>query len=157
MKIAEMTGPGLDAIAIAERPLLPVPAGHVRIKVGAVSLNYRDVLIDKGFLPLDYPRIPLSDSAGEVVEVGAASPGSDSATGSARFIIRTGSTGSSHRKNSARTGWQHRWRGGRVSGAAPAGTGEGPSAFERRRGCRPALRRSDRLVGGDAQPFPAPR
>jgi NADPH:quinone reductase-like Zn-dependent oxidoreductase len=72
MKIAEMTGPGLDAIAIAERPLLPVPAGHVRIKVGAVSLNYRDVLIDKGFLPLDYPRIPLSDSAGEVVEVGAA-------------------------------------------------------------------------------------
>jgi hypothetical protein len=52
MKIAEMTGPGLDAIAIAERPLLPVPAGHVRIKVGAVSLNYRDVLIGKGFLPL---------------------------------------------------------------------------------------------------------
>jgi len=45
---------------------------EVRVKIRACSLNYRDLLVAKGFYnpsqPL--PLIPLSDGAGEVVEVG---------------------------------------------------------------------------------------
>ncbi len=59
-----------------KRDELPTPApgpGEVLIKVKAVSLNYRDLLISKGLynpkLPL--PRIPLSDGAGEVTATGA--------------------------------------------------------------------------------------
>ena len=58
-----------------KRDDLPTPApgpGEVLIKVKAVSLNYRDLLISKGHynpkLPL--PRIPLSDGAGEVTATG---------------------------------------------------------------------------------------
>ncbi|MGO9599059.1 MAG: zinc-dependent alcohol dehydrogenase family protein [Isosphaeraceae bacterium] len=58
-----------------KRDDLPAPApgpGEVLIKVKAVSLNYRDLLISKGHynpkLPL--PRIPLSDGAGEVTATG---------------------------------------------------------------------------------------
>lgn len=58
-----------------KRDELPTPApgpGQVLIKVKAVSLNYRDLLISKGLynpkLPL--PRIPLSDGAGEVTALG---------------------------------------------------------------------------------------
>nr|WP_140404489.1 MULTISPECIES: NAD(P)-dependent alcohol dehydrogenase [unclassified Sphingomonas]AJW29551.1 Alcohol dehydrogenase [Sphingomonas sp. JE1] len=69
MKIVEMTGVGVDAMRVAERAEGPVPAGHVRLRVKAATLNYRDLLIAKGFMPIAYPRIPLSDAAGEVVEV----------------------------------------------------------------------------------------
>jgi len=58
-----------------KRDDLPTPTpgpGEVLIKVKAVSLNYRDLLISKGHynpkLPL--PRIPLSDGAGEVTATG---------------------------------------------------------------------------------------
>lgn len=45
---------------------------EVRIKVKAVSLNYRDLMIVKGQYSksLPFPLIPCSDGAGEVVEVG---------------------------------------------------------------------------------------
>ena len=71
MKVAELTGPGLDAISIADRKLTTVPPGAALLKIKAASLNYRDVLVGKGFMPLSYPRIPLSDAVGEVVETGA--------------------------------------------------------------------------------------
>src|SRR5882672_6146754 len=72
MRVVELTGPGLDAIRIAERPSGKLQRGQVKLKVRAASLNYRDVLVAKGFLPLIYPRIPLSDAVGEVVELGEA-------------------------------------------------------------------------------------
>lgn len=55
---------------------LPTPApgvGEVLIRVRAVSLNYRDLLMIRGqYDPrLHLPRIPLSDGAGEIVEIGA--------------------------------------------------------------------------------------
>jgi NADPH:quinone reductase-like Zn-dependent oxidoreductase len=58
-----------------KRDELPTPApgpGEVLIKVKAVSLNYRDLLISKGqYNPkLPLPRIPLSDGAGEVTATG---------------------------------------------------------------------------------------
>jgi NADPH:quinone reductase-like Zn-dependent oxidoreductase len=58
------------------RPVeLPDPApgpGMALIRVHAVSLNYRDLLMVRGHYDpkLQMPRIPLSDGAGEVVAVG---------------------------------------------------------------------------------------
>lgn len=52
----------------------PVPAaGEVLVRVHAVSLNYRDLMIVRGHYDpkLHFPRIPVSDGAGEVVETGA--------------------------------------------------------------------------------------
>lgn len=47
---------------------------EVRVKVKAASLNYRDLMVSRGLynpqLPL--PAVPISDAAGEVIEVGAA-------------------------------------------------------------------------------------
>ena len=63
---------GLDALRLVDRPR-PQP-GHqeVLIKVRAVSLNYRDLMVVKGAynpkMPL--PRIPCSDGVGEVAELG---------------------------------------------------------------------------------------
>lgn len=58
-----------------ERVTVNVPQpgpGEVLVKVGAVSLNYRDALmIDTGMgLPVTFPFVPGSDMAGEVVAVG---------------------------------------------------------------------------------------
>ena len=63
---------GLDHLTLVERPE-PIPApGHVRVRLRAASLNFRDLLTVQGLYspkqPL--PLIPLSDGAGEVVEVG---------------------------------------------------------------------------------------
>jgi NADPH:quinone reductase-like Zn-dependent oxidoreductase len=63
---------GLDSLILAERPE-PTPGyGQVLIKLRAVSLNYRDLMVVKGLynpkLPL--PMIPFSDGVGEVVAVG---------------------------------------------------------------------------------------
>lgn len=63
---------GLENLALTERPD-PVPGpGQVLVRVRAVSLNYRDLLVAKGLynprMPL--PRIPCSDAAGEVDAVG---------------------------------------------------------------------------------------
>jgi NADPH:quinone reductase-like Zn-dependent oxidoreductase len=73
MKVYEISDSfGLANLRLAERPE-PRPAhGQVLVKVRAVSLNYRDLLVVKGVynprLPL--PLIPCSDGAGEVVAVG---------------------------------------------------------------------------------------
>lgn len=74
MKVFEIRdGFGLDHLKRAERPTPVAGPGEVLIKLRAVSLNYRDLLILKGqynpHLPL--PRIPVSDGAGEVVATGA--------------------------------------------------------------------------------------
>lgn len=54
---------------------LPSPTarpGEVVVRVRAVSLNYRDLLVAKGLYnpKLKLPRVPVSDGAGEVVAVG---------------------------------------------------------------------------------------
>jgi NADPH:quinone reductase-like Zn-dependent oxidoreductase len=71
MKVVELTGPGMGAIRVAAREARAPGPGEVLLKLKAASLNYRDLLVAKGFLPLQYPRIPLSDAVGEVVELGA--------------------------------------------------------------------------------------
>jgi NADPH:quinone reductase-like Zn-dependent oxidoreductase len=73
MNLFELQAFGLDHLKRAER-LAPEPgADEVMIRVRAVSLNYRDLLVVQGkYNPhLKLPRVPLSDGAGEVVSVGA--------------------------------------------------------------------------------------
>jgi NADPH:quinone reductase-like Zn-dependent oxidoreductase len=70
MKAAVMVGPGFEAITIVDRDEDVVPAGHVRLKIKTASLNYRDLFLAKGYMPIPYPQIILSDAVGEVVEVG---------------------------------------------------------------------------------------
>jgi NADPH:quinone reductase-like Zn-dependent oxidoreductase len=63
---------GIDNIEIVDR-LMPQPLpGQVLVKVEAVSLNYRDLLVVLGkYNPkLALPRIPCSDGAGEIVALG---------------------------------------------------------------------------------------
>jgi len=44
--------------------------GEIKVRLHAASLNFRDGLVAKGFFPVADGLIPLSDAAGEVVEVG---------------------------------------------------------------------------------------
>ncbi len=63
---------GLESLALVDRPE-PVPGpGQVLVRVKAVSLNYRDLMVAKGqYNPrMPLPRVPCSDGAGEVVAVG---------------------------------------------------------------------------------------
>jgi len=63
---------GLDSLVLTERPdPLPGPR-QVLLRVRAVSLNYRDLLVVQGsYYPKQpLPLIPLSDAVGDVVRVG---------------------------------------------------------------------------------------
>lgn len=66
-------GAGIDALTKVDRPQ-PKP-GHrqVLVKVAACSLNFRDLGIVRGTYRVPVPDnvVPLSDGAGEVVEVGS--------------------------------------------------------------------------------------
>jgi NADPH:quinone reductase-like Zn-dependent oxidoreductase len=64
---------GLDSLALIEKdPAQPGP-GQVHIRIHAISLNYRDLMVVQGrYNPrLAMPRVPCSDGAGEVIAVGA--------------------------------------------------------------------------------------
>ena len=57
-----------------ERPVERPGPGQVLVKVNASSLNFHDNVNLMGLLPGPWPRVPMSDGAGEVVAVG---PGSE--------------------------------------------------------------------------------
>ncbi|MEH1803475.1 MAG: NAD(P)-dependent alcohol dehydrogenase [Nostoc sp.] len=63
---------GIDALALVDRPEPKPAAGQVLIQIKAISLNYRDLLVIEGAYGggQQYPLIPASDGAGEVVAVG---------------------------------------------------------------------------------------
>ncbi len=65
-------GAGIDALAVVERPEPKPFHRQVLVKVAACSLNFRDLGIVRGTyrMPVRENLIPLSDGAGEVVEVG---------------------------------------------------------------------------------------
>jgi NADPH:quinone reductase-like Zn-dependent oxidoreductase len=71
MKAFVLESHSIDGLKLVERPN-PVPGpGEVLVKIKAVSLNYRDLLIAKGLYSKDpLPRVPCSDGAGEIVETG---------------------------------------------------------------------------------------
>lgn len=72
MKVWQIRSFGLDQLAFVDVPQPRPGRGEVLIKVHAVSLNYRDLLMVRGqYNPrMALPRIPCSDGAGEVVELG---------------------------------------------------------------------------------------
>jgi len=73
MRVYEIRdGFGLDNLVLTERPDPSPGPAEVLVRLRAVSLNYRDLLVVKGVynpkMPL--PRIPVSDGAGVVEAVG---------------------------------------------------------------------------------------
>ncbi len=72
MRVWQISSFGVDSLEFVERPT-PMPGeGEVLVKVGAISFNYRDLLMVKGLYnpKMKLPRIPCSDGAGEVAAVG---------------------------------------------------------------------------------------
>ena len=65
-------GAGIDTLVQVERPTPKPSHRQVLVKVGACSLNYRDLVIARSDyrMPVRNNLIPLSDGAGEVIEVG---------------------------------------------------------------------------------------
>lgn len=65
---------GLENLRQVERESPPLGPDDVRVRLRAAALNYRDLLMVKGqYDPrIALPLVPLSDGAGEVVEVGSA-------------------------------------------------------------------------------------
>jgi NADPH:quinone reductase-like Zn-dependent oxidoreductase len=63
---------GIDNLAIIERPEPKPGPGQVLVKMKAWSLNYRDIMMVKGWYnpKLKLPFVPLSDGVGEVIGVG---------------------------------------------------------------------------------------
>jgi NADPH:quinone reductase-like Zn-dependent oxidoreductase len=73
MKVYELqSNAGIEALKLGERPEPKPRAGEVLIRIKATSLNYRDLMVAQGTYgsKLQYPLIPLSDGAGEVVALG---------------------------------------------------------------------------------------
>jgi NADPH:quinone reductase-like Zn-dependent oxidoreductase len=70
--VAQLDAGGLDNIVIVRRPVSRLEPSQVRVRVRAASLNHRDLLVIHGHYSdrSRLPMVPLSDCAGEVVEVG---------------------------------------------------------------------------------------
>lgn len=72
MKVFTTLGDGIEALKLGEVPTPKPEAGEILVKMTAVSLNFRDLLVIKGaghWKP-PTPRIPVSDGVGEVLAVG---------------------------------------------------------------------------------------
>ena len=63
---------GIDSLVSADRPKPTPGPGEILLKVNAVSLNYRDLLVIDGvFFPnLQFPFVPASDAAGQIEQIG---------------------------------------------------------------------------------------
>lgn len=72
MKIAAVRSlDGASKIVIEERDAPRPAAGEVLVRVHASSLNFHDFAVISGMIKTTDGRIPMSDGAGEVLEVGA--------------------------------------------------------------------------------------
>ncbi|MDJ0616069.1 MAG: NAD(P)-dependent alcohol dehydrogenase [Calothrix sp. MO_192.B10] len=73
MKVWQVQSPGgLDALMLVDKPQPQPGIKQVLLKMGAASLNYRDLLAVKGAYGSKqrFPFVPFSDGVGEVVAVG---------------------------------------------------------------------------------------
>lgn len=57
-------------LGLEDLPALPPGPGEVTVRIFAASLNFRDMLVAKGYFPTFDGIVPLSDGAGEVTAVG---------------------------------------------------------------------------------------
>jgi NADPH:quinone reductase-like Zn-dependent oxidoreductase len=73
MRAFQVKSPGIDGLEKVELPQPKPGRRQVLVKVAACSLNYRDLAVASGTyrMPMKPNVIPLSDGAGEVVEIGA--------------------------------------------------------------------------------------
>ncbi len=69
-----MPGPGAP-LETVERPVEEPGPGQVLVRVNASSLNFHDNINLMGLLPGPWPRVPMSDGAGEIVAVGQGADG----------------------------------------------------------------------------------
>jgi NADPH:quinone reductase-like Zn-dependent oxidoreductase len=67
-----LPGDNIDGLQCVNFPERELANGEVRVRVHAVSLNYRDLMVARGnyLVNVDNPIIPCSDGAGEVLAVG---------------------------------------------------------------------------------------
>ncbi len=72
MRVWQISSFGIDSLEFAERPAPASGPGEILVRVRAVSLNFRDLMMVKGLYnpKLRLPRIPCSDGAGDVAAVG---------------------------------------------------------------------------------------
>ena len=72
MKQWQIPAFGLESLTLTEKDSTPPGPGQVQVRIHAISLNYRDLMVAQGrYNPrLSMPRVPCSDGAGEVVAVG---------------------------------------------------------------------------------------
>ncbi|MDQ3373112.1 MAG: NAD(P)-dependent alcohol dehydrogenase [Acidobacteriota bacterium] len=72
MKAYEIQQFGIENLSLVEREKPEAKETEVLVKFHAASLNYRDLMMVKGFYnpKLKMPLVPLSDGAGEIVAVG---------------------------------------------------------------------------------------
>ncbi len=73
MKAYRIAQFGFEQMEMADLPMPQPGPGQVLVKVHAVSLNFRDLLMVRGMYnpKMHLPRIPCSDGAGEIVQAGA--------------------------------------------------------------------------------------
>jgi len=62
---------GLDNIKVEERTCKSPAPDEVKVRWHATSLNFHDYLVAVGGIPVQDGRIPMSDGAGEILEVGS--------------------------------------------------------------------------------------
>lgn len=71
MKLVRLRAPGgLGNLELVEEDRPQPGSGEVLVRIRACSLNLRDDFVVQGKMPLADGRVPLSDGAGEVIEVG---------------------------------------------------------------------------------------
>ena len=72
MRVWQVSSFGIDSLELVDRPTPQPGPGEVLVKIQAISLNYRDLMMVKGLYnpKLHLPRIPCSDGAGEVAAIG---------------------------------------------------------------------------------------
>jgi NADPH:quinone reductase-like Zn-dependent oxidoreductase len=63
---------GIESLRLVDRPRPTPRRGELLVRIRAASLNYRDLMVIGGKYLVDQPLplVPVSDGAGEVVEVG---------------------------------------------------------------------------------------
>jgi len=71
MKQIQLSKPGgLENLKLTDTVNPSLKDNEVLLKVHASSLNYHDLMVALGLIPTEDKRVPLSDAAGEILEVG---------------------------------------------------------------------------------------